>query len=151
MISTRIRIGGGRRVIDVIILLVDASILGAATFLVFKNPAAYPFLITAILFIGLHARGVLQRHYVFIEDDHFILENLLRKPKTVDCTEFATITKDHFTIPFSNLMIINFRTGESFRFLGGLRNAKEIDFEIKRAMLSNLRRKLKEESTKEAG
>ena len=125
-----IRIGAGNKTFDLLNLGINAVVIILLSGLAFFNRNWLYFLAIFILVSGFHTLSAMERHYVFIQGDHFIIDHIVKPSVLIKKDLYKGISRPLLSIPFSNELIIHFKDGKSFRMMGGVSKIEELEKRI---------------------
>lgn len=67
-----------------------------------------------------------------MQGDNFVLDHVFKQRVLIKKNQYKEISTSLLSIPFSNELIIHFKDGKSFKFMGGVSKIVELEEIIRR-------------------
>lgn len=117
--NKKVRIGSGNKNFDEIMFYIQGLILLVLGILALYNPKSILLFLIFLLGSAIQLLMKMRLSYVSYLDGEFIVERIFRREKRLRADLYKNVSRVTVSIPFSNVLSIDFENGERFRILGG--------------------------------
>lgn len=114
-----VRIGSGNKNFDEIMFYVQGLILLVLGILTLYNPKSILLFFIFLLGSAIQLLMKMRISYVSFLNGEFIVQRIFRREKRISAELYKNVNRVIVSIPFSNVLSIDFENGEKFRFSGG--------------------------------
>lgn len=137
--KSRVRIGAGNQIFDRISLGVQLFIVVFFAVMALKFEDAIYIALCFFAAASYESLKIFKRNYIFLEGSYFAIESVIGKKVIISIDLYKDVLSPTVgtSLPLSNQMIIEFKDGRQFRFMGGTSTVSDLQHFIKSAMNSH--------------